>query len=157
MLHEHKALGIFTENITKELKIILLDTGKTDECSIKRALWRTCVYAQKVIYMFYIFIDKTVKSQHLTENDVLKTLQVFLFLTRRSRQHYVNGLDDITKTVKDVYLENATRRVPLELVDPNEAMRAKYETWLDVPNKSYERIPYILATTRETATRFFFP
>jgi hypothetical protein len=178
---DHQALLEFTQIMKTEMKSILNVAFKTDEYNTKRALWRTCVNAQKVIFIFYCYIDETTQQDEFkqpggapcpmnrapyplrTKNIALQTLSALMFLTRRSYHHYDrNGASKVSnvhlsKTVKQVYLANKHQRVPIELVEPDKAMATDVAEWLEIlPKKSCDRLAYILATTRETATDFFF-
>ena len=158
---ENEALVEFADIMKREIQEILW-RFIADEKTLKRAVWRKCIHAQRVIFLFYKYTDQT---NHATraknKDDVLTILHAFSFLARRTRRHYDNGvalvkLEHLTKMLKQTYMENQTARVPIELVDPRKAMAADRETWLRVPDMSRDRLAYSTATTTEDATNFFF-
>lgn len=158
---ENEALVDFAESMRREIQEILY-RFIADEKTLKRAVWRKCIHAQRVIFLFYKYTDQTDRGTRAkNKDDVLTILHAFSFLARRTRRHYDGGvalvkLEDLTRMLKQTYVENQTARVPIELVDPRKAMAADRETWLRVPDMSRDRLAYSTATTTEDATNFFF-
>ena len=88
---ENEALIEFTTAMKQELQEILYNFI-SDEKSIKRALWRKCIHVQRVIFLFYRYTDITRRTTPLTKENVLRILNTFSFLTRRTRRHYDGGV-----------------------------------------------------------------
>jgi hypothetical protein len=157
------ALKKFTHKIVKH-KVKAFENqhmGLLDTKTIRRATWRTCIVTQKAISLFYTYVDSLQNGAYSALTDVAKIMDILfalLFLLQRDEcTPELQCSPESMQKIKNVYVSNKNRRVPIELVSLEDAMGTSQEAWCNIiTEKSVERMVYMQPVTEALVRHFFF-
>jgi hypothetical protein len=155
-----EALKQFTTKLAQKVRIFYSQySSLLDAYTIKRKAWRMTVVAQKVISLFYTYVDSLTVVAYdalTTKESYTEILFTLLFLFEREEDGPELSVVLVQK-VKVIYTTHKHRRVPIELAELQTAMKTSLNEWYKIiTEKSIEKGGYVYAVSEAKVRDFFF-